>query len=895
MTNEVARHASAIASLIDDALAWTADRENDPLIGDERKSIIQALHRDRRRVRKLARAARSKMCVSVFGPSQAGKSYLVSVLARPEGGRLVADYAGPDGQLDYISQINPEGEGESTGLVTRFTMTKLDTPEGFPIPIRLLGEADIVRTILNSFYMDGDRKEPAPDAAEIEAQLEACRGRAAAQSTGGMTEDEVWEIREYIEANFGDAAYAKSLAPFWEDAAEIAPRLDTTDRAGLFSILWARHTPLTELYETLAKARRTCGEGDLVFAPRSALVPREDSIIDVKTLQGLFGPDDRAPLPLQLESGKRIDMPRATICALASELVLPIRDKPSDLFDHTDLLDFPGARNRFKAPLAETLREAETTVPQLLLRGKVAYLFDRYVSYQEITSMLLCIPDSNMEAIDLPSLVANWIALTHGSTPEERNAGECILFFVLTKFDKHLIDVAGSDDNPTERFQRRLSASFEKFGPVSDSWPQKWTPDSSFQNCYWLRNPIFYAEAIIHYDRGREPWREMEIIPEKRARLEELGRGHNSAPLVMRHFADPAKAWDAALALNDGGVTHLLSRLAGVCHPETKTRQIAAQLEIVIRNILDRLVVHHVAEDHEQRLEDKMAAADQVIDAFDGILDKGRLGAFLGSMTVGVDDIAARIARVPDDVRIGSKPAGEDEASSRTEEDMSTGRPRPRPRPRPRLATSMAVRERSPSLAEDTRPKETRVMTREGFQAATAIQYWIETMRRIGDDAKTANRLGISRADANALIGELIHAAKRTGMKERIMAALKEVNYSLSARAQAVPAGLVCAEEINRFVETLGQKTVDEDMRPTTSLGDGNTRPVFRQEPVRFSAAGLPAIPVNHAEDYRDDWVFALHDMFRQNALHGDDGSLNVEQNIRLGRILAGLRERQAL
>ena len=37
---------------------------------------------------------------------------------------------------DFISEINPEGgKSESTGLVTRFTMTRpRDLPDGFPCP-----------------------------------------------------------------------------------------------------------------------------------------------------------------------------------------------------------------------------------------------------------------------------------------------------------------------------------------------------------------------------------------------------------------------------------------------------------------------------------------------------------------------------------------------------------------------------------------------------------------------------------------------------------------------------------------------------------------------------------------------------------------------------------------
>ncbi|MCE8468456.1 putative virulence factor, partial [Rhodovulum sulfidophilum] len=131
--DQLAERCARVETAARKALDWVSDPENAETVGLDRKSLAQALRKGARRAQKLGRAARTKMSVSVFGPSQAGKSFLISVLARPEDGRLVADFQGPGGQLDYIREINPEGEGESTGLVTRFTMTKAPCPEGFPI------------------------------------------------------------------------------------------------------------------------------------------------------------------------------------------------------------------------------------------------------------------------------------------------------------------------------------------------------------------------------------------------------------------------------------------------------------------------------------------------------------------------------------------------------------------------------------------------------------------------------------------------------------------------------------------------------------------------------------------------------------------------------------------
>lgn len=116
---------------------------------------------------KCEQAAVRKMCVGVFGPSQSGKSYLISALASNAAGVLLADFCGAE--HDFIKEINPEGGKESTGLVTRFTTTR---PEGvsaaYPIRLRLLSETDVARVLANTYYADCDHKD-APDADALRA------------------------------------------------------------------------------------------------------------------------------------------------------------------------------------------------------------------------------------------------------------------------------------------------------------------------------------------------------------------------------------------------------------------------------------------------------------------------------------------------------------------------------------------------------------------------------------------------------------------------------------------------------------------------------------------------------------------------------------------------------
>ncbi|MDU9003381.1 virulence factor SrfC family protein [Sedimentitalea todarodis] len=860
------------AELTAQAQAWIEDPENSELVGAETKSLVHMMRRNARRARRLARAAQTRMSVSVFGPSQAGKSFLVSVLARPPDGPLVADFDGPGGTLDYIREINPEGEGESTGLVTRFTMDRAPTPDGYPVRLTLLSEADIVRTLLNSFFMDGDRSEVSPEPTEIAAHLDAFKARAVG-ARAGMTSDDVYEIGEYVEAAFGREAYAVALRPFWEEAATIAPTLDIADRAAFLAPLWGGHQAFCDLYVRLADALAQLGHAEEVFAGLNALVPRETSIIDVKTLSGSA---DGAPLSVVAKGRSPVTLPRSVVCGLAAELVLPMQSLPSAMFSETDLLDFPGARNRFEQDLNKAFAGgAEQILPELLLRGKVAYLFDRYVQNQEITSMLLCVPDSNMETVDLPGLVQNWIGNTHGATPQLRAQTDCVLFVVLTKFDKHLGDSAAEGGDET-RFERRMAASLlEKFGRGSDNWVGEWTPDKPFSNCFWLRNPNYYVDGLMEYDAGK---RETRIRPEKQPRIAELRAGCLAAPSVRRHFADPSAAWDAAMSLNDGGVGYLISALERVCKPDSKLRQIGAQLDQARQELRQAISPFHVADDLQTRIAEKKQVVSRIIDDLEDALARHRFGAVLAALMVDQDEIEGRIARVPSSVRITSAVSAAGGGSSPATADAPVlqrpGRPA---RPDPTVQ------------AEDVSQPDVRTMTLEQFQSETAIELWIDRMKQFRDDRLRRKAYGLGDVTAGDLVAELIHAARRTGLGRDTAEGLKEINFGLTVEKQAQPASILGAESINRFVSTLGMLDVAESDRPQVQTSDGGNRAIFSAPPAADSVDDLPATPKAMAEQMWSDWVFALDAVALANAKDGAGGEINIEQNLRLGQILASL------
>ena len=116
---KLAQECESLAVAASEGVAWLKGAaDQSPTVAQQAPSLISELQKVRNQSRKLARAARRRMCVGVFGPSQAGKSYLVSILASRDGHPLQARFA--DKTYDFLREINPPGNRESTGLVTRF-------------------------------------------------------------------------------------------------------------------------------------------------------------------------------------------------------------------------------------------------------------------------------------------------------------------------------------------------------------------------------------------------------------------------------------------------------------------------------------------------------------------------------------------------------------------------------------------------------------------------------------------------------------------------------------------------------------------------------------------------------------------------------------------------------
>jgi hypothetical protein len=837
-----------------EALGWLDGAR--ATLREEAGGMAREFRRFGRRARRLEAAAERPMCVAVFGPSQSGKSYLISALARRGTEPVTALFEGR--ALDFVREINPEGGQEATGLVTRFTLRPPATPPGFPVALRLLSQTDVLKILGNAFLEDFDPAEVTlPEPAALAAQLGALAARAAPGPLDRLSEDDVEELREYFEGSFRGHPLVPALgAAFWNQAASLAPRLAAADRAALFAPLWNGHAAFTDAARTLLGALSQLGDPAEAFAGIDALIPRESSIIDVRTLAGLG--EAAATLPVATRDGRRATLPRGVLAALVAELTVALRDRPWDFFDVTDLLDFPGARSREKLTDPARFLAQPGKFPGLFLRGKVAYLWQRYVAEQEITAMLLCIGPSNQEVRTLPRMVKDWLDTTLGTTPEDRARHRNPLFLVLTKFDTEFEEKKGAAEGTGSRWSIRLAASLLDFFGKEHGWPREWAPGRPFDNTLWLRNPNVGAKHILDYD---EEGREAAIRPSEAARIARLRAEFVGNEEARRHFADPARAWDAAMALNDGGIAHLAEQLRPVCDPALKRAQVAARLGDLKGEMARRLQPFWHSGDLAAEIAKRREAARAVSRALVAAAAAQGFGRILRALEVPPETLSSawwRMQTEPADAAPLGVRAQEEEYLAELGDLVAPGD-----------AAAAAPRDEAARFA------------------AIAVAEWLEGMNRALLAPDAAGYLRLPRDAAATLAEEMAAAARRLDLAGRLAQRLRDASaYRQKLADSAARPVLVASLLLNGFVATLGFADLPEAARPRAGR---DQHPVFAARPLVNGAPVLGAEPASYDKLMHVDWITAFVRLVEENAASGSGQAVDIAANERLGAVLRAL------
>jgi hypothetical protein len=296
-----------------------------------------------------------------------------------------------------------------------------------------------------------------------------------------------------------------------------------------------------------------------------------------------------------------------TIQAGMLELVIPIlphrlNDDWRTVIEQMDFLDIPGMRagrqgaEQGKRTAADTLDEQM----EIVKRGKVAYLFERYTEELQIQTLLLLSRGGNLEVTaQMKYHIDKWGRARYGEkTWPHRVRDELPALFVgMTGIDEEFRNREEYADKML--YERRLGQLVDALGSVMNDFGGK---GKTFTNVY----PIRYPGTWDTNARQREQSDAQKWARARKAFLE--------SEMVATYMRSPEQRWDTAMRDDDGGLSLISAGIRSVTTAEDKQNQLQKEI-LEIRNRLLQLSRGWVVNpDANVDREKRITAARRVLD-----------------------------------------------------------------------------------------------------------------------------------------------------------------------------------------------------------------------------------------------------------------------------------------
>lgn len=646
---------------INEALAWIKD--NRP---DDYNQKFQQLVECRRTLKTIANAAENNPGIAAFGKSQVGKSYLISCLLQDNGKPFLVKSGNQS--YDFVFDINPpseEGGGrESTGVVSRFSSFKRHPDlynRDLPVLIRTFTVADVVTILADSYYNDfSDYLQYGED--EIKQLSKDFINKYSTKATvlgAPLCADDMLFVKDYFKKHIHHASSINKSA-FFDRLSMIIDRVPVNEYASIFSNLWHNNEHFTMLFNKLLDTLRAFSFAKYIYLPIESVLHkgvRENTIMSVQCLKQLFINDSQFKTDAYtFENGQYIkrasNMPKSELCAICAEAMFKIEDEflkstgrydltgigedvkarvnqngvNMDMLTDNDLLDFPGARSREQEKVEKL---GKGNILDFFLRGKVAYLFNKYNENMGINILLYCHHNKDNDVTNLYSLLEEWVNNYVGRDPEERRrkleqTKISPLFYIGTMFNLDMTLGVGASSTE-EAIAQRWKGRFETvmngqcFHRHSVDWIKNWTaPGEDFKNSYVLRDYKFSGPKSGLYAGFEESKHETSMLMDKNY-YDRMRKTFINDTYVKQFFDDPALSWDVAATINNDGALYIIEQLAEVASRMEAAREsdFARTMGKVSEKAYDFIKDYHISTDIDEILQTNIRKAKSIFREMD--------------------------------------------------------------------------------------------------------------------------------------------------------------------------------------------------------------------------------------------------------------------------------------
>ncbi|WP_274968908.1 virulence factor SrfC family protein [Succinimonas amylolytica] len=571
--------------------------KNNPKVKAAEKSLTYEACKAIYEAEKMNRIFENRPGIGLFGESQAGKSYLVSAMASDDSNSLVVKLG--DERIDFVHRINPQGSGkESTGLVTRFTKSSFRDVQDkkFPVKLVFLSEYEVVMILVNSFYADFEDTNTSVTE-DIENNLTEMYedvGKCSHADTS-LSDTGIILLENYIKNRY-HFLHRELDEKYWDFGRKKAIRRKIDCRAKYYEVLWGKNPDYTRLFKRLATVLEKLTNPYVVYAPVDAVEATGDriSLINVDALKNLKNENCSKDREIEVRiSGENYYIYESDLAALTAEISMPVENPRYDIIKSNDILDFPGYRGRLDRKL-EDLNSNSELIAEAFLRGKVAYLFEKYTENYELNALILCTAsDSQINSPQIEKVITSWIGQTQGKSSPDRARHSCGLFWALTKFDKRIIDDLDKEENRSYGKRGLLQQTvLEKFGHCS--WLENWNGNTDnpqpFNNIFLVRKPGIDCSFI-----QRDGTVEKSVRTDYQERLNRMKADFCRDPDIQNYVGDPERSWDEVIKVNDGGLSNLIAAISEVDIGNIRLNAIKSKLREISEELV-RTFRHWISE-----------------------------------------------------------------------------------------------------------------------------------------------------------------------------------------------------------------------------------------------------------------------------------------------------------
>jgi len=631
---ELQKAAERTWEFADDLVEWAGEhvaprRQTDFEISPDEEF---SLYRLRRLTSNLCRSSNVPVAAAFYGASQVGKSLFVGQVLEPADRRDSplgkCDQLGPPAyirELSFHHDINPQsGANEATALVTRFTtkerFDETALPE-YPVKVRAVTRAELLRVLARGYRSECKQST---DVTWREGQLRDLFEEVSADYAADAVDRE-WRM-DLLDVY----AYLRGIDPRQYEVSESMfnsflsqfPLTDTgyVEIAG--RLFWDRERfpALTAHFNDVCRfLDKITGQGRdgilahwaavkfLLDSQRSAVQESSES----RWQQRIAWQDLRDGFRdgwyvLDYEPGGRGPSEDLAIIQSAMlEMVIPVvphrlKEDWREVILKMDLLDLPGMRagGSDSAGGAEAIETIEEKM-NVIKRGKVFYLIDRYIEERQVQTLLLLVRGGCLEVRQLlKDYVDKWGRARYGDDawPQDVSASSPALFVGLTGIDEEfeMRPLTGSlyDNRLNQLVHETLYEVLTDFGG----------PGQPFTNIFPIRYPGTWD--------ADEKRRQASGEPEK---WDEAGKVFAKSPMVQRHVRDAEHKWQVAMRDDDGGLSLICKGFLGCTDSAQKQEALCVQIDKVHQDLRNMAESWYCNPDANKDREARVAVAERVL------------------------------------------------------------------------------------------------------------------------------------------------------------------------------------------------------------------------------------------------------------------------------------------